>query len=79
MCRYRQLIPKKGMALDLYPSNFGGLVNLKNLYLNNNNFKIIPTEIKGLKNLKYLDLRNNQILENISNDYKPFGLKINFK
>lgn len=60
------------------PPNTKSLFHLERLYLSNNEFKKIPYEIKNINSLKYVDLHNNHFPLNKLNDYKEYGIKIDF-
>ena len=47
----------------LFPKEIGNLVNLQELYLNNNQITTIPKEIGNLVNLQEFDLSNNRITD----------------
>lgn len=60
------------------PSNISSLSHLERLYLSHNDLTDVPSEIKDIKSLQYLDLKDNNIPVYKLENYKTFGVKINF-
>jgi Leucine-rich repeat (LRR) protein len=65
-------------GIKALPSNISSLTHLEKLYLGHNNLTEVPSEIKSMKSLQYLDLKDNNIPTYKLENYKTFGVKINF-